>query len=426
MSCERNRRLGAGAARSSGLPGYLSQAVGAFASWNTVAKVMQGGLSLESLQKNTGTALKDLGQDVANVGLDSLGLRLDRQEDDKLKLKLTGPAALMLATHALEQSTGSLATLGLRALGGGKAYARYRGVVLRQPKSTQKGKHPDDYYFHQGGLTWIGRSRDFTLFGEKKTLTQVASLSLPNRSYYFDRKIEAETMVDVVLGSRQAEHIPGYLGQTNEIDALVPPLKQLKTSLVGLAWLTQDSSERDLPDTTTFDYRQLNQVEKPDPAQVWRQSLRHPATQTPAYPSRPNRDSAYQAALDSLKSKPASASEAKPQAGEKIMSDQVPDLPSLSQAQADADIITLPVQKLYEGYQPYAQKLGPLHPSVVYVEGQGIRPLKITNFHQTLEGWAFVSAQYEDKSGRWQDVNDSKIRLALANTIVQNLEKLPR
>ncbi|MEM7032534.1 MAG: hypothetical protein AAF629_23475 [Chloroflexota bacterium] len=265
MSCERaNRRCGSAASRN-GVTGHLSRAVGAMSSWRTLNQILSGNANWSEMPNRW-----------VDKALDSVGLGLD----GKGKLYLKNVAGLIIATHALEQGTGITATLLARNAVRGKPFGQYRGILLRRnpylanvekarkfnylraphhPSVRFKSQIKDGYYFHQGGRTWSCLTTDYQISKDtNKTLTTVKSLSLPNRGYYFDRPIDERDVVDIVLSDKDPETIPGYLGQTNEVDGILFPLREAKKALMGLNWLSMDDTERDSVELDFVDYGTLD------------------------------------------------------------------------------------------------------------------------------------------------------------------------
>ena len=264
MSCSRTGDRCASAAGRNGVAGYMSRALNTMSSWQTVNQVLSG-----SKQWN------DVPGRLGDTALGLVGLGRDRGG----KLYLANVAGLILATHAIEHGTGVAATMVARNAVRGIPYGQYRGVILRRnpylaamqklrrlarplqmyrPKNWFPSELKDGFYFHQGGRTWSCLTAGYRVTKDtSKTLMSVKQLSFPGRAYYFDRRIDERDVVDVVLGDKDPDTIPGYLGGTNEIDAVVRPLGAAKKALMGLNWLTMDDTERDTRGEDFVDYGAL-------------------------------------------------------------------------------------------------------------------------------------------------------------------------
>ncbi len=283
MSCERCYRSAATAAGYNGVSAWLSRSLGAIGSWGTVNAAIEGAggitLDLKDTTLSVPQSASELTQAVArmatNAALDTVGLSLDKDQN----LKMKNAKGLLIAAHALEQATASVVTLGARQLVRGKPYLKYQGVLVRKnplirkmtahiPRYTRGRITPQPesaYYFHRDGVTWSSTATRYNVFpGEPKTMAGLKSLGIPGRSYYFDRALDAKDAIDIVVGDKNPETIPGFLGSTTEIDSLVGPLRRAKKTLMGLNWLTVDDSERDVRRGRIVDYDRVFTRQKKD------------------------------------------------------------------------------------------------------------------------------------------------------------------
>jgi len=247
MSCDSKNRLIASASGRNGIAGYLNRSLGIISSWGTVERLLSGDtsalahqvLGLAGLRLEEKTASQVASEQTRKQNPDPVVSR---------QIKLNGVAGGMLGLHALEQATGVAATMLVRSTLRGKPSGTYRGVILRHLPLTKlpgPGRKAEGFYFHQGGRTWISRTAHYAISKDTvKTLTTVRSLSFPNRAFYFDRKMDERDVVDVVLGARDPDSLPGFLGYTGEFDSLVPSMGALKKGLMGINWLSIDETER--------------------------------------------------------------------------------------------------------------------------------------------------------------------------------------
>ena len=179
--------------------------------------------------------------------------------------KLKG-IALLLAAHLTQQAVSGLATALIRTTRHGDPLDTVHGIAVRQSNYHHRwnrlrpdrlanvAEMTDSYYFHEGGRTWSVWTLTLHLWGETRRLSALTLLSLPNRAFYFDRPLDYPQAVPLALGLATADSIPGFLGDVNELDGLVPPLRALKLGLYLLNWLLVDPSERDsgLPSPTPY------------------------------------------------------------------------------------------------------------------------------------------------------------------------------
>ena len=188
--------------------------------------------------------------------------------------KISGILGAIMALHALEQVTGSLATFGTRLLIRGEPLGHYRGVILRRSPLTPQSARAlrwligsrllkaNGYYFHESGRTWHSQSFTVQLWDVTKTLTHLRSYSLPYREFYFDRETPPETIIELVKGDRVPEAIPGFIGSVNELEN-VTHLGYLKRAFFAANWLLIDAAERDEGGPGYIDYDALIQGKPP-------------------------------------------------------------------------------------------------------------------------------------------------------------------
>lgn len=246
MACDRGARGCANAAKRNGIAGHASRYLNTLGSWSSYR-------DLESLE--------EIPQRLAGLTESFFGLKglLSGRP------RLAGIAGAVLAVHAVEQATGSLGTMAMRTFGRGKPIGKYRGVILRQtePGRWARGieqvtggrvSQSENFYFFESGRTWRCTTLETTLGDTQRTLTNLRSFSLPGREFYFDRKLEPQQAVDVALGERDPDTIPGFIGSVNELENTAIPLGSLKRSLFLANWLLVDDSERDGgPDYVDYD-----------------------------------------------------------------------------------------------------------------------------------------------------------------------------
>lgn len=237
MSCDRNGRRCASAARRNGISGYVSRYLNTITSWQTYGDV--GNIA-----------------DIPQRALDVTG-RFFGLVDGRIK----GVFGVLIATHLAEQITGAVATMAARMVLRGKPFGRYRGVTLREsPISPVLGRgqakllgkdrvlEAKGFYFHESGRTWHCHTATYRAGDTPKTLTHLQSLSLPNREYFFDRELPPQDVVDLALGDRDPDTIPGYIGACNEIDGVLGFTKGIKRLMYMGNWLLVDETERDAGD----------------------------------------------------------------------------------------------------------------------------------------------------------------------------------
>lgn len=277
MSCQGKYKACAVAAGRNGIAGYINQSLGAIGSWGTVNAAIEnaGGIGLDlknpaGLRAEFSNVPWKMGnvavQMAANAALDTVGLNLSPNG----VLSMKNAKGLLLAAHAVEKAGGAATTLLARQLVRGKPYMKYQGVLVRKTPLTGKlagakarlsrgrataDPEGEDYHFYQDGITWANTTTRFNILRDTpKTLSVLRSLSFPNRSYYFDRRLDEQNGVDLVLGNKDPETIPGYLGSTNQLDSVCSPLRRAKKALMGLNWLTVDDTERDIRTGEVVDY----------------------------------------------------------------------------------------------------------------------------------------------------------------------------
>jgi len=281
MSCNGNYKCFSSAASRNGVSSWLSRSMSVVGSWGTINAAIEGmgGVTLDpkniagSAPQTAGTLGGAVAKMATNAALDTVGLSLTNDT----QLQMRNAKGLLIASHALEQATGSVATLGARQLVRGKPYMKYQGVLVRKnplikkmtaavPRLT-KGRvtpQPEDaYYFHRDGITWSCTTTGFNVLKDTpKKMAVLKSFGFPGRSYYFDRRPDERDAIDLVGGDRDPETIPGFLGNTTEIDSVLSPLRRSKKALMGLNWLTVDDSERDVRRGQIVDYDKVFSSQK--------------------------------------------------------------------------------------------------------------------------------------------------------------------
>ena len=236
MSCDANGRRCASAARRNGITGYASRYLNTIASWETYQDVGR---------------IEDVPGRIVDVTSRFFGL-----VDGRIK----GAFGLLIATHLVEQLTGAVATMAARTTLRGKPFGRYRGITLREsPVSPVVGRVQNVYlrgrvletkgfYFHESGRTWHTHTATYRVGDTPKTLTHIVSLSFPNREYFFDRELPPQDVVDLALGDKDPDTMPGFIGSTNELDGVIGCTKAIKKTLYFGNWLLIDETERDAGD----------------------------------------------------------------------------------------------------------------------------------------------------------------------------------
>jgi hypothetical protein len=233
MACDRAGRRCASAAARNGISGYVSRYLNTLTNWQTYGEVGN---------------VEDIPQRILDVTARFFGL------DGRIK----GIFGILIATHLTEQITGAVATMAARLALRGKPFGRYRGITLREsPISPRVARgqarllgasrvlEGKGFYFHESGRTWHCNSTTYRVGDVAKTLTHIQSLSLPNREYFFDRELQPQDVVDLVLGDRDPDTMPGYIGACNEIDGLLGVTKGVKRMMYVGNWLLVDEGERD-------------------------------------------------------------------------------------------------------------------------------------------------------------------------------------
>jgi hypothetical protein len=184
--------------------------------------------------------------------------------------KVTGILGAIMAVHALEQISGSLATFGVRLLLSGEplGHAPHRGVILRRSPLTPRTVRAmrwlidsrlvdaDGVYFFESGRTWHNQTVTVALWNTHRTLTHLRSLSLPYREFYFDREVAPQTLVDLAKGDRGPDSIPGFIGSVNELENSTS-LGYLKRAFFAANWLLVEPGERDDGSPGPVDYEAL-------------------------------------------------------------------------------------------------------------------------------------------------------------------------
>lgn len=239
MSCDRSGRRCADAAKRNGLSGQVSRYLNTVGSWSTYRDL--GGVEEVPERLAQVTA--------AFFGLK--GLLAGRPQ-------LTGILGVIIGLHALEQVTGSTITFGMRLLARGRPlYQPYRGITLRQSPFTPRvarlvnrlsgGRVSDSqgYYFFQGGRTWHYQALTLELADETRTLAVLRSFSIPHREFFFDRAIPPDDSINLALGDRDPDTIPGYIGSVNEFEDATGAIGNLKRVFFVANWLLVDPGERD-------------------------------------------------------------------------------------------------------------------------------------------------------------------------------------
>ena len=261
MVCNRNGERCANAGRRNGIVSHMNKAVGSMSSWQALDLAAQASRNWQDVPG----ALTDMGLGMVGMSRNAQG-----------QLRLQNLAGVQLAVHALEYGTSAAATSLIRAGVRGKPYGQYRGVIFRKnpylplmqkvrdyqkfvgplnPRNWYKPAVTDGFYFHQGGQTWSALVTEHQVTPDtQKTLMSVKQIGFPSRGHYFDRRIDERDVADVVLGDRDPETIAGYLGSTNEVDAVVEPFGRAKKALMAANWLLVDDTERDIRVTDRVDY----------------------------------------------------------------------------------------------------------------------------------------------------------------------------
>jgi hypothetical protein len=236
VSCDVNGRRCSSAARRNGITGYASRYLNTVASWDTYQDVGR---------------IEDIPARIVDVTSRFFGL-----VDGRIK----GAFGLLIATHLVEQLTGAVATMAARTTLRGKPFGRYRGITLREsPVSPVVGRVQNVYlrgrvletkgfYFHESGRTWHSHTATYRVGDTPKTLTHIQSLSFPNREFFFDRELPPQDVVDLALGDKDPDTMPGFIGSTNELDGMVGCTKAIKKALYFGNWLLVDETERDAGD----------------------------------------------------------------------------------------------------------------------------------------------------------------------------------
>jgi hypothetical protein len=255
LSCSRRGDQVADAAKRNGVVGQTSRFLNTLGNWNSYRDL---------------SSFEEVPERIAQITESFFGLKgLLRGSP-----KLAGVMGAIMAVHALEQATGAAGTMGMRALGRGQPFGKYRGLILRRsPLAAKAGQlfnrlsggrvqQADGFYFFESGRTWLSNSVETQLGDTPRTLTYLRSLSIPNREFFFDRRIEPQQQVDIALGDSDPETIPGYLGSTNELENITN-LGNFKRLFYAANWLLVDPSERDGGGPELVDYDALTRGSKP-------------------------------------------------------------------------------------------------------------------------------------------------------------------
>ncbi len=238
MSCDTSsRQFNQSAAKRNGVAGYAGKYLNSLGSWATYR-------DLDSVESIPGR-LAELTEAFFGVK----GLLSG-------KPRLAGILGAMLAVHAVEQASGAAATMGMRLFGRGKPVAQYRGVILREREPGQvdqtleqasggRLKRGKSFYFFESGRTWSYSTIETAVGDTARTLTTLRSFTLPGREFYFDRQLEPQQAVDIALGDRDPDTLPGFIGSINELENTAVPLGHLKRAAFLADWLLRDPTERD-------------------------------------------------------------------------------------------------------------------------------------------------------------------------------------
>lgn len=239
MSCETSSRLvGRGPAQRNGIVGQTSRYLNTLGSWQSYRDL---------------TSWEDLPGRVAQLTESFFGLKglLGGQP------KLAGLLGVILAVHASEQISGAVATMATRAFKRGKPLGQYRGIILREDPSAAKRdrllnqvtggrvRQPQGFYFFEGGRTWQSATVETQVGDTARTLTYLRSLSFPHREFFFDRSLEPQDQVELALGERDPDTLPGFIGSTNELENATVTLGQLKRLFFAANWLLIEPGERE-------------------------------------------------------------------------------------------------------------------------------------------------------------------------------------
>ena len=202
-------------------------------------------------------------------------------------------AAFLFGVHLSQQVSASAASLVLRTWVRGSRLADHRGIAIRQfqpltlrrpDAQTQKlGREwrifwtfsglksaltraghtvqvHDHYFFTEGGRSWLCYTLRFPTREPNRAdraLTVLTLLGFPNKGYYLDRTLPFNTAVDLTRGHVNADSVPGFIGDVNELDILMPLIRLAKLALYGLNWYLVDPEERDGPAPDVAGYNNL-------------------------------------------------------------------------------------------------------------------------------------------------------------------------
>jgi len=415
MSCDRNGRKCATAAVRNGIAGHAGRSLNAISSWQTLDTLVSGKVHADKLPEQA-----------ANMALGTLGLKLENGQ-----VRLKNVMGLVIGTHALEHVTGSAVTLLTRTALRGQAFATYRGILLRRSPLAEKFRQKtkslsggritpkDTFYFHESGRTWSVSTADYRFPGNLplKTLSVLRSHSFPNRAFYFDRALAPQDAVDVVMGDKDPETQPGFLGATNEIDALAPAIKSAKLSLMTANWLTMDDSERDTRTLDIIDYGTLARPARY--SSPFNPSTRAPTWRSPGYANivKTYGSQTRTAGIPvtegygGLKAVPEKAVDTSAFVGDLFGNRTPPKKSSKITATSNYEQLTREVGKA-------------LAPPTISVSGKGERPLRVEALDQFADGRILAEAYYGEADGSWTPITDESSQAKIATFITDKFKKL--
>lgn len=269
MSCETNSKKGCGVARRNGVWGLTSRYLNVLGNWSTWSDINSLEQIPERLEKIT----------AAYFGISGV-------TSGRARVVIAILAA-KVGIGALEQTTASMATFGVKTLMRGEPIGLYQGLTIRKSPITQRyaavlnrvtgGRVIDynGYYFSEQGRTWHCQYFTVQIGDTTKTLAHVKSLGVPSWEYFFDRPISVDpegdprervvaiqSIIETVKAKIDPSTIQGYIGSSNDFESLTP-LKDIKRAFFALNWLLVDELERDGGDVPELiDYDSL--FKKPD------------------------------------------------------------------------------------------------------------------------------------------------------------------
>lgn len=395
MSCDRNGRKCASAAVRNGIAGHISRSLNTVGSWQTVDKLVSGQFNPERLPEQA-----------ANMALGTVGLKVENGH-----IRLRNVMGLVIGTHAVEHATGSTVTLLARTALRGQPFATYQGVVLRRSSAIGKllrarsklslGRvtTDDNFFFHQGGRTWSVTANRYRFPGNlpEKTLSVLHSHSFPDRAFYFDRPLDPRDAVDIVLGNKNPDTQPGFLGATNELDALAPPLKSAKRALIAANWLTIDDSERDTRTLDFVDYNALTPKTAVTASPSYPYTYKTPAWRTPGY-------------ADIVTTRTP-------------VSGTPPTAPSTAKSAAQPKKEVKKLERT-SNYAQLVREVGQeLAPKTVSVSGKGERPLRVEALDQFSDKRILAEAYYRDTDGQWVPITDETAQEKIAAIVIDQFKR---